>query len=135
MKSATHQPRKAGPRPRGGVALPLVMVVAVVALIAAGYLFVALHWSYSEGERAGVLQKFSRKGWVVKTWEGELQMVTVPGVPPELWNFSCRDRAVADRLTATLVKKVALHYAEHRGLPGALFGDTRYFVDRVRVIE
>jgi hypothetical protein len=120
---------------RGGVAMVLVAGLAAVAIVVAAWLFLALHWSYSEGERAGVVQKFSRKGWVVKTWEGELQMVTVPGVPPMVWDFTCRDRAVAGSLSAALGRKVALHYTEHRALPGHLFGDTRYFVDRVRVIE
>lgn len=135
MKPATLDLGQKGRRSRGGVVLPLVLVVGVIALVAAGYLFLALHWSYSDGDRAGVLQKFSRKGWVIKTWEGELQMVTVPGVPPQIWDFSCRDRAVADELTAALGRKVAIHYTEHRGLPSAIFGDTRYFVDRVRIIE
>jgi hypothetical protein len=118
---------------RGGILLWLLAGLGVIALLVAGYFYIAVHWSYSEGERSGVLQKLSRKGWMVKTWEGELAMSTVPGVAPVIWNFTVRDPAAAKKVSAALGKQVVLHYTEHRGLPGALFGDTRYFVDDVRV--
>ncbi|MDD5564049.1 MAG: hypothetical protein PHQ91_10070 [Thermoanaerobaculaceae bacterium] len=122
-------------RERGGVAGAVVVVLAVLALLAAGYVAFTLHWSYSEGDRAGIVQKFSRKGWVSKTWEGELAMSIVPGVTPTIWNFSVRDPKVAEEITASLGKRVALHYTEHRGVPTTLFAETPYFVDRVRVVE
>ena len=55
------------------------------------YLGLMLSWSYSDGDRAGVLQKFSRRGWFCKTYEGELAMTTAPGVAPIIWDFSARD--------------------------------------------
>ena len=55
-----------------------------------------LWWSYSEGERAGVLQKFSKRGWICKTHEGELAMYVVGGVAPQIWNFSVRDPVLAE---------------------------------------
>jgi hypothetical protein len=110
-----------------------VLVVPVVLL--ALYVALALAWSYSEGERAGILQKISRKGWVCKTHEGELAMTTVPGVAPTLWSFSVRDEDVARRLRDHVGRRVVLHYEEHRGLPTTCFGDTPYFVDSVRVAE
>ncbi len=122
-------------RSRGGVAAFAVALLAVLALLAAGYVAFALHWSYSDGDRAGIVQKFSRKGWVFKTWEGELAMSIVPGVTPTIWNFSVRDPKVAEEITASLGKRVALHYTEHRGVPTSVFAETRYFVDRVRVVE
>ena len=91
----------------------------------------SLNWSYSEGDRGGVLQKFSRKGWVCKTWEGELALYVVPGMAPEIWEFSVRDKAVADRLAGYIGERVQLHYSEHRALPTSCFGETGYFVDRV----
>ena len=93
----------------------------------------ALSWSYSEGERAGVLQKFSRRGWVCKTYEGELAMSIVPGVAPTIWDFSVRDEPVVPRLSAAIGKRVVLHYTEHRGVPTTCFGQTAYFVDSVAV--
>lgn len=104
-------------------------------LIFATYLAFVLNWSYSEGERAGYLQKFSRKGWVCKTYEGELAMTTVPGVAPVLWNFTVRDEAVATQLNALLGKRIVLHYEEHRGIPTTCYGETRHFVTRVKEIE
>ena len=94
----------------------------------------ALSWSYSDGERAGVLQKFSRKGWVCKTWEGELAMTTVPGVAPELWQFTVRDDQVARHINGALGKRVTLHYREHPGVPTSCFGQTRYYVDAIRPV-
>ncbi len=113
----------------------LVVALAVVALLAAGYVAFALHWSYSDGDRAGIVQKFSHKGWVFKTWEGELAMSIVPGVTPTIWNFSVRDPNVAQEITASLGRRVALHYTEHRGVPTSVFAETPYFVDGVRVVE
>ncbi len=104
-------------------------------LVFALYLAFVLNWSYSDGERAGYLQKFSRKGWICKTWEGELAMTTVPGVAPVLWNFSVRDEGVAGQLNALLGKRLVLHYEEHRGIPTTCYGETRHFVTRVQAID
>ncbi len=122
-----------GGRQRGAVLLVLLLILGVVLLLAVGYLALALNWSYSEGERAGVLQKFSRKGWVCKTWEGELAMSISPGIAPVIWNFSVRDENVAAQLSQVAGKSVALHYEEHKGLPTSCFGETPYFVTAVRV--
>lgn len=96
------------------------------------YTLLVLNWSYSNGWRAGVLQKFSRKGWVCKTWEGELAMSTVPGVAPTIWLFSVRDDATAHKLNEAIGDRVRLHYTEHRGIPSDCFATTNYFVDSLR---
>ena len=113
----------------------LTIVVLVGALLFALYVWMALRYNYSEGERAGYVQKFSRKGWVCKTWEGELAMVNLPGAMPELFRFSVRDEAVARQLNANMGKRVTLHYAQHVGLPTTCFGETQYFVTGVRFVE
>lgn len=120
---------------RGGIRALLLLGLAVVVLVPVIYMTFVLNWSYSEGERAGVLQKFSRKGWIFKTWEGELAMTTVPGVAPVLWNFSVRDDKVAEALSRAIGTHVAVHYEEHRGIPTSAFGETNYFVNSVRKIE
>jgi hypothetical protein len=94
-----------------------------------------LWWSYSEGERAGVLQKFSKRGWICKTYEGELAMYVVGGVAPQIWNFSLRDPALAEELHRAVGQQVRLHYSEHPGLPTNCFGETDYFVERFEVIS
>lgn len=108
-------------------------VFGALVLIALYTLFL-LWWSYSEGERAGVLQKFSTRGWICKTHEGELAMYVVGGVAPQIWNFSVRDEAVVGQLHQAVGQQVRLHYAEHRGLPTSCFGETDYFVERVEIV-
>ena len=101
----------------------------------AGYIWSALNWSFSSGERAGYIQKFSHKGWVCKTWEGELQMIPVPGTIPEKFIFSVRDDALAQKINMAMGKKVALHYEQHKGVPTTCFGETDYYVTDLKVIE
>ena len=115
----------------------LWLVGAFLCIIAASaaYVWVALHWSYSKGERAGYVQKFSSKGWVVKTWEGELQMVPVPGAMPEKFLFSVRDDTVAQKINSSMGKRVAVHYEQHKGVPTSLFGETEYFVTDIKPLE
>jgi len=99
------------------------------------YTWGALTWSYSAGERAGYVQKFSRKGWICKTWEGELAMVSIPGTMSEKFYFSVRDDAVAARVNQTMGKRVALTYEQHLGVPTTCFGETQYFVVNVKAVE
>ena len=116
-----------------------LVVIVLVMLLAAGavaaYTWAALTWNYSEGERVGYVQKFSRKGWICKTWEGELAMVTMPGAIPEKFYFSIRSEVVAARLNKTLGKRVGLKYTQHLGLPTSCFGETEYFVSEATVFE
>jgi hypothetical protein len=113
----------------------VLSVIALLLLGAAGFTWVTLHWSYSEGERAGYVQKFSRRGWVCKTWEGEMAMVTLPGTLTEKFLFTVRDDAVAARINSSVGKRVALAYEQHKWLPSSCFGDTEYFVKDVRIAE
>ncbi len=115
-------------RVRGGGLLGLLGLIVLVLAVLAIYTFIMLSWNYSSGERAGWLQKLSRKGWVCKTWEGELAMVSMPGSTPEKFYFTVRDEEVARRINRNMGKRVSLHYEEKAGLPGSCFGDTRYFV-------
>jgi hypothetical protein len=113
----------------------LIVVIVVVIAGCAGYVWTALSWSYSSGERAGFVQKFSHKGWVCKTWEGELSMIALPGALPEKFIFSVRDDAVARNINSSMGKKVKLKYDQHLGLPSTCFGETSYFVKGVQVLE
>ena len=112
----------------GLLSLGILVAIAI-------YVWAVLSWSYSEGERVGFLQKVSYKGWICKTWEGELSLVAIPGAVPEKFLFSVRDDAVAQQLNAVAGKRVTLQYEQHRGLPTSCFGDTDYFVVGVAVIE
>ena len=109
----------------------LVTLIALVAL----YFVAAIKWSYSDGERAGWVQKLSRKGWVCKTWEGELALVSLPGTTPEKFFFTIWDDEVARKVTQAMGKRVSLHYEEKVGLPGSCFGETRYYITGVTVSD
>ncbi|HEV2286035.1 MAG TPA: hypothetical protein VGR80_08330 [Steroidobacteraceae bacterium] len=113
----------------------LVGIVVVAALGLAGFTYLMLHWSYSEGERAGYVQKLSRRGFICKTWEGEMAMVTMPGTVAEKFLFTVPSDAVAARINAAVGKRMALHYEQHKWLPTSCFGDTEYFITGVRVTE
>jgi hypothetical protein len=102
-------------------------IVVLIVICAVAWTWLTLSWSYSEGERAGVLQKFSKKGWICKTYEGEIAQYVVGGVAPQIWHFSVRDEAVADQLFKAVGQNVQMRYTEHRGIPTSCFGDTPYF--------
>jgi len=110
-----------------GVGLLVVIALAGLALWTWG----ALNYVYASGERAGYVQKFSKKGWLSKTWEGEMAMVTLPGTAPEIFDFTVRDEAIAKKVTASVGQRVSLHYDQHKGIPSTLFGETEYFVTDV----
>jgi len=109
----------------------LFIGIVIVAVLIAGYFTVVLSWNYSSGERAGWVQKFSNKGWLCKTWEGELALVSLPGTSVEKFYFTVRDDAVAERITKVMGQRVSLHYEEKVGLPTSCFGETRHFVNGV----
>ena len=111
-----------------------ILLVSAIALFSL-YVYITLNWSYSSGERAGFLQKVSHKGWICKTWEGELSLVAMPGAAPEKFLFTVRDEAVAQKVSAAAGKRVTLNYEQHKGLPSSCFGDTDYFVVDVKEIE
>lgn len=112
----------------------LIGVLTAIAGVAALWTLATLTFSYSDGDRIGYVQKFSHKGWVCRTWEGELAMTPVPGSAPEIFYFTVRDKGVVKKIQEAEGKKVALHYKEKRGVPSSCFGDTRYFIADMRVL-
>jgi len=110
-------------------------VLVAIVLLVAGYFLFVFNWSYSEGERAGWIQKFSSKGWLCKTWEGELAMVSMPGSMSEKFFFTVWDDATAEQINKVMGKRVSLHYEEKVGIPTSCFGETRYYVTKVAVVE
>jgi hypothetical protein len=110
-------------------------IVLVIAVVFGLISWLSLSWVYSDGERAGYVQKFSRRGWVCKTWEGEMAMVTMPGTLAEKFVFTVHDPAVAAALNADIGRRLTLHYEQHKWLPSSCFGETEYFVTQVAVAE
>jgi hypothetical protein len=113
----------------------LSIAIGAIITVVALWTVLTLSWSYSDGERAGYVQKFSKKGWICKTWEGEMAMVTMPGTVAEKFYFTVRDDAVATEINKTVGSRVALSYEEHKWIPFSCFGDTGYYVTRVRLAE
>lgn len=110
-------------------------LIAVTIAGFAAYIWLTLHWSYSDGERAGFVQKISKRGWVCKTWEGELSMVSLPGAAPEKFYFTVRDDAVAARINQLVGQRVALTYEQHTNVPTSCFGDTEYFITAAKPVQ
>jgi len=115
------------------VRLIIVGVALLPFVLFALYTWVTLSFAFSEGERAGYMQKMSKRGWVCKSWEGELALVTMPGAIPEKFQFTVRDDAVAKKISDAAGKRVVLKYGQHKGVPTSCFGDTEYFVNDVIV--
>lgn len=114
-------------------ALLLIVVLAILGV--SGFTWLTLHWSYSQGDRAGFVQKLSHKGWTCKTWEGEMAIVTIPGTMAEKFYFTVPSNVIAAKINSSLGKRVALHYEQHKWVPTSCFGDTEYFVTDVHVME
>ena len=120
-----------GAAPRGKRSKWKLILAAVILIPFAGfamYTWAALSFAYSTGDRAGYLQKFSRKGWLCKTWEGEIAMANLPGAMPPGFSFTVRSDSVANILNGMSGQRVAIYYEQHRGVPTSCFGDTEYFV-------
>jgi hypothetical protein len=115
--------------------LIIAAVLIVPLIVFALYTWSALTWTYSSGERAGYVQKLSKKGWICKTWEGEMALVSIPGTMSEKFYFTVRDDSIAARINQTIGKRVALMYKQHKGIPTSCFGETEYFVADVKVVE
>ncbi|HEX4913220.1 MAG TPA: hypothetical protein VFV51_04640 [Vicinamibacterales bacterium] len=109
-------------------------LVALIVLVLGIWTLITLNYTYSTGERAGYVQKISQKGWICKTWEGEIAMANLPGAMPQIFEFSVRDDAIAQQISALAGQRVSLTYEEHPGIPTSCFGDTRYFIVKVTPI-
>lgn len=111
-----------------------ILVIILVVFIYFKYVF-----DYSKGYRAGLLQKFSEKGIVFKTYEGEMILSSVQSntnvaIASEKFLFSVSRDEVARQMEQIQGKNVVVHYREKKGvLPWV--GESRYIVDSVRVAD
>jgi hypothetical protein len=113
----------------------LLWGLGILIVLPAAYFLFVFNWTYSNGERAGWVQKFSNKGWLCKTWEGEMAMVSLPGSTVEKFHFTVWDDKVAEKVNQAMGKRVSLQYAQKAGIPTSCFGDTRYYVTDVVVVD
>jgi hypothetical protein len=131
--NCAHAVREVGSM-KSTVLRSVLILVAALLLLSMLWIWLTLNWSYSEGERAGYVQKLSSKGWLCKTWEGEIAMVTMPGAIPEKFPFTVRDATVAGKINGLAGKRVVLVYQQHKFIPSSCFGETEYFVTAVREV-
>jgi len=133
LRSSPAAPKKSFARRHWGKLL-VAAIVAIPTISMTLWAVIALSFTYSTGERVGYVQKFSEKGWICKTWEGEIAMVNLPGQIASLFQFTVRDDSIAALINAAQGKQVALSYEQHKGIPTDCFGETEYFVNGVRVV-
>jgi hypothetical protein len=139
-QAAPDPPAADPPPPRAGLLrrhwgkLTLASLVLIPLAVFAARAAITLAYTYSSGERVGFVQKLSRKGWLCKTWEGELQMSNIPGSAPLLFQFTVRSDSLARAIEETEGRMVALRYEQHVGVPTRCFGETEYFVIGVREV-
>jgi hypothetical protein len=116
---------------RNKVLMVLLALLLIPAVVVTLWIWVTLGYTYAVGERAGYVQKISKKGWLCKTWEGELAMANLPGTMPQIFSFTVRNDSIAHVIEQNAGKQVSLTYEQHRGIPSSCFGETEYFVTRV----
>src|ERR687895_461835 len=131
LAGAPEPPRR---RRRKWPWIVLGLLVLVPALLLTAWTAITLNWDYSRGTRAGYVQKFSKKGWLCKTWEGEIAMVNVPGAAQERFAFTVRSDSIAALINSAQGQRVVIEYEQHKGIPTTCFGETQYFVKGVRVL-
>jgi hypothetical protein len=108
-------------------------------LVVFGVLYALTGWSFSDGERAGTISKFSRRGYLFKTYEGVLNVGGFSGetgsLTPQYFDFSVKDEAVAKQITNAVKtgQRVTLHY-EEKILKFPWNGETKYYITGLEVV-
>ena len=115
--------------------ITIILVVLVPVVIFALWAWITLGYAYASEDRAGFVQKIAKRGWLCKTWEGELAMSNQPGAMPEIFKFTVRNDSLAHVLENNLGKRVTVTYEQHRGVPTSCFAETQYYITNVRVLE
>jgi len=119
---------------RNKTLIVVLILILIPVVIVALWVWVSLGYTYSTGERAGYVQKISKKGWLCKTWEGEIAMANLPGTMPQIFSFTVRNDSIAHLIEQNAGKQLSLTYEQHRGVPTTCFGETEYFVTGVHRI-
>ena len=109
----------------------------LIVISLAVFIYFKYFFTYSEGYRAGLLQKFSNKGMIFKTYEGEMILSSVAStsevaLASEKFLFSVTNKDIVRQFDTLQGRNVIVHYDEKRGV---LFwrGDSRYLVDSVKL--
>ena len=117
----------------------LTIIVLAILLIFSGWFYWSYYYTYSDGSRSGLLQKFSHKGNVFKTYEGELVLNSLGSnssgsMSNEKFYFSVDDKLIASKLSSLEGQRVVLHYQEKKNSL-SWRGDSPYIVDSVIKVD
>jgi hypothetical protein len=115
--------------------ITIILAGLVPVVIFALWAWITLGYAYASEDRAGFVQKIAKRGWLCKTWEGELAMSNQPGAMPEIFKFTVRNDSLAHVLENNLGKRVTVTYEQHRGVPTSCFGETQDYITNVRINE
>ena len=115
--------------------ITLLLVIIIPAVVLSLWAWATLGYAYSSEDRSGYVQNIARRGWLCKTWEGELAMMNQPGAMPEIFKFTVRNDSLAKLLENNLGKRVTVTREEHRGVPTSCFGETEDYITNVRASE
>ena len=115
--------------------ITILLVILVPVLIISGWAWITLSYAYASEDRAGYVQKIAKRGWLCKTWEGELATSNLPGAMPEIFKFTVRSDSLATILENNLGKRMTLTFEQHRGVPTSCFGETENYITNVRLDE
>jgi len=112
-------------------------VIAVIVLIVISIIYVKYFYTYSEGYRAGLLQKFSHKGAIFKTYEGEIILSSVSSsrdvaLASEKFLFSVTNKSLVRQFDTLQGQPVIVHYRQ-KNAPVFWRGDSPYLVDSIKV--
>jgi len=109
----------------------------IIIIVGVFFIYWKYYYTYSEGYRAGLLQKFSSKGMMFKTYEGEMILSSVSSnsnvaLASEKFLFTMTNKAIVRQFDTLQGNMVIVHYKQKNGrLPWQ--GDTPYLVDSVRI--
>ena len=117
----------------------ILLIFLAILIGVFGILYLVFNFTYSEGTRAGVLIKFSKRGFIFKTYEGDLNLGGMGNLPNtaqvnQIWHFSVEDDAFAETLHGYEGKPVSLHYKE-KVKNFWWQGETKYMVDGVQEVK
>lgn len=115
----------------------LKWTASIVVIILAIFIYWRYFYTYSEGYRAGLLQKFSSKGTIFKTYEGEIILSSISStrdvaIASEKFYFTLKNKALVRQFDMMQGQNVIVHYKQ-KNAPLFFRGDSEYLVDSVRV--
>lgn len=109
----------------------------IILLLLFGFIYWKYFYTYSEGYRAGLLQKFSSKGTIFKTYEGEMILSSISSsrdiaIASEKFYFTLTNKNLVRSFDTLQGENVIVHYKQKNGI---LFwrGDSDYLVDSISI--